>query len=80
MVSSTEAAQVLKLHLGTLHRWRHSGKLRAWLRGRMWFFSRAELLAQFVAARPVQAKGPTARERRAEEAWVQRTLAKHGLA
>ena len=79
LIPAPRAAQLLQLHLGNLHRWRIQGRLRAWLRGRQWFFSRAELLAQFQEQRPYQPSGPTARERRTEERWVEDVLRKHGL-
>lgn len=79
LIPAPKAAKLLQLHLGNLHRWRMQGRLRAWLRGRQWFFSRAELLAQFQEQRPYQPSGPMARERRAEQQWVEETLRKHGL-
>src|SRR5262245_39488450 len=45
LISSTEAAKLLRVHLCSLIRWALSGRLRAWRIGSRWRFSRTEVLA-----------------------------------
>lgn len=75
LMSAREAARLAKAHVGTIHRWRQAGQVRAWRRGHRWFFSRAEILGLFrqQEVRPPAPGGSSPRS------WVEAELRRHGM-
>lgn len=73
-IHAGKAANLLHAHVGTIHRWVLSGKLRGWRRGpgRRLFVSRAELLALVSVAVESEAG--------LMKAATRRVLERHGLA
>jgi len=62
LITMSAAAKLAGAHLATVHRWRLTGRLRAWKRVGRYLVSRAELLGLFrpVEGKPVATPAPTA--------------------
>jgi hypothetical protein len=78
LVDARAAAELLRLCVPVLYRWRAKGKVRAWRRGGRWFFSRAELRRLFVADRPAATLPPTGAERERQAALARSELRAKG--
>jgi excisionase family DNA binding protein len=77
-IDITQAAQMLDIHVATLHRWRLKGKINAWKVGARWKVSKAEILNYpKLFAPPAKIDLPrssTERQRKAYEDWAKRVL------
>lgn len=70
LVDATAAARLAQCHLSALHRWRMSGRVRAWKRVGRWYFSRREVEGLYRAQEAPAAgqASATDRQRRARAA------------
>jgi excisionase family DNA binding protein len=82
LMTTNQAAKLLRVHLATVYRWVLSGKLPAWKRGGRLVVRRADLdglLTPVVPLRERPRPGPSAKEQRAADAWTERVLREAGI-
>lgn len=83
LIDMRQAARLAKTHISTCHRWRLTGRLRAWRRVGRWLVSRAELLDLFrpvAPARPRPVAEGVQLTRRQQDAQTTATLRRLGIA
>jgi excisionase family DNA binding protein len=79
LVKATKLAQWLDLHVGTVQRWIHQGRLIAVKIGRHWYVAKADALALCQRSQPRQRPEKARAKVPKTSAWAKAVLARHGL-